>query len=108
VPYEEYSYSLIYHWNATRRLGVDLGVKHFEHNYTLGNDLAGSAPSLRLDLDDEVLGGVTYAVTQHLSASVTYSYDDGRNGLSGLAAKYAPSYRNFEEGVASLELQYRF
>jgi hypothetical protein len=108
VPYEEYSYSLIYHWNATRRLGVDLGAKLFEHNYTLGNDLAGSAPSLRLDFDDEVQGGVTYAVTPHLSASVAYAFDDGRNGLDGLAAKYAPAYRNFEEGVYSMELQYRF
>ncbi len=108
VPYEEYSYSLLYHWNATRRLGVDLGGKLFEHNYTLGNDVAGSAPSLRLDFDDEVLAGVTYAVTPHLSASATFAFDDGRNGLDGLAAKYAPSYRNFEEGVYSLELQYRF
>jgi hypothetical protein len=108
VPYEEYSYSLLYHWNATRKLGVDLGAKLFEHNYTLGNDLAGSAPSLRLDLDDELLAGVTYALTPHLSASATFAYDDGRNGLDGLAEKYAPSYRNFEEAVYSLELQYRF
>jgi hypothetical protein len=108
VPYEEYTYSLVYHWSATKRLGFDLGAKIFEHNYTLGNDLAGSAPSLRLDLDYEGLAGVTYAITPHLIASLTYSYDEGRNGLSSLPAKYAPSYRDFEEGVFSAGLQYRF
>ena len=57
VPYEEYTYSLVYHWNFTKQLGLDVGAKYFEHNYTLGNDLAGSAPSLRLDTDYEGLGG---------------------------------------------------
>lgn len=108
VPYEEYTYSLVYHWSVTRRLGIDVGAKLFEHNYTLGNDVAGSAPSLRLDLDDEALGGVTYAVTPHLIASLAYNYDKGSNGLGSLAAKYEPSYRDFEEGVFSAGLQYRF
>ncbi len=108
VPYEEYTYSLVYHWSVSRQLGIDLGAKLFEHNYTLGDDQAGSAPSLRLDYDYEGLGGVTYAVTPHLVASLTYNYDKGLNGLSSLPAKYAPSYRDFEEGVFSAGLQYRF
>jgi opacity protein-like surface antigen len=108
VPYEEYTYSLLYHWSATKQLGVDLGAKLFQHNYTLGDDIAGSAPSLRDDFDYEGLGGVTYAITPHLIASVTYNYDDGRNGLSTLPAKYAPSYRDFEEGVFAVGVQYRF
>jgi hypothetical protein len=108
VPYEEYTYSLTYHWDASKRLGFDLGGKLFEHNYTLGNDLAGSAPSLREDLDYEGLLGLTYAITPHLVASATYNYDDGRNNLSGLAATYAPSYRHFEEGVFTAGLQYHF
>lgn len=108
VPYEEYTYSLAYHWSVTRQLGLDVGAKLFEHNYTLGNDVAGSAPSLRLDIDDEALGGVTYAVTPHVIASLTFNYDRGSNGLSSLAAKYAPSYRDFGEGVFSAGLQYRF
>jgi len=108
VPYEEYTYSLLYHWSATKQLGFDVGAKLFQHNYTLGDDLAGSAPSLRDDFDYEGLGGVTYAITPHLIASVTYNYDDGRNGLSTLPAKYAPSYRHFEEGVFAAGLQYRF
>jgi hypothetical protein len=108
VPYEEYTYSLVYHWNFTKQLGLDVGAKIFEHNYTLGNDEAGSAPSLRLDYDYEGLGGVTYAITPHLIATVTYSYDKGFNGLTSLPAKYAPSYRDFEEGVFAAGLQYRF
>lgn len=108
VPYEEFTYSLIYHWSVTKQVGLDLGAKLFEHNYTLGNDVAGSAPSLREDFDYEGLGGITYAITPHLIASVGYNFDDGQNGLSSLPAKYAPSYRDFKEGVFSAGLQYRF
>jgi len=108
VPYEEFTYSLVYHWSATQKLGIDLGAKMFEHNYTLGNDVAGSAPSLRLDYDYEGISGVTYAITPHLIGSLTFNYDEGRNGLSSLPAKYAPSYRSFEDGVFSAGLQYRF
>jgi hypothetical protein len=108
VPYEDSAYSLVYHWSATRQWGVDLGAKFLEHNYTLGNDTAGSAPSLREDFDYAASGGITYAVTPHLIASVTYNYDDGQNGLSSLPAKYAPSYRDFEQGVFAVGLQYAF
>jgi hypothetical protein len=108
VPYEEYTYSLLYHWDATKQLGIDLGAKLFEHNYTLGDDVAGSAPSLRQDLDYEGLAGLTYVITPHLIASLNYNYDQGRNNLSSLAATYAPSYRNFTEGVYAAGLQYKF
>lgn len=108
VPYEEYTYSLLYHWSATKQLSVDLGVKLFEHNYTLGDDQAGSAPSLREDLDYEGVGGLTYAMTPHLIARIGYNFDDGQNGLKSLPAKYAPDYRAFKEGVFSSGLQYRF
>ena len=41
VPYEEYTYALTYRWALTRQFSVELGGKHFEHNYTIGNDSAG-------------------------------------------------------------------
>jgi opacity protein-like surface antigen len=85
-----------------------LGAKLFEHNYTLGDDLAGSAPSLRKDLDYEGLAGLTYVITPHLVASLNYNYDKGRNNLSSLPATYAPAYRDFEEGVYAAGLQYKF
>jgi hypothetical protein len=108
VPYDDITYSLAYHWNATRQLGFDLGAKYLEGNYTLGNDIAGSAPSLRDDLEYEASAGVSYTIIPHLIASATYVYDDGRNGLRGLAQTYAPAYRNFKRQVVGLGLQYRF
>jgi hypothetical protein len=108
IPYEEYTYSLTYRWAVSKQLGLEVGGKHFEHNYTIGNDTAGSGPSLRLDYDDEGLATVSYAVTAHLGSSLSYSYDVGRNGLGSLPAKYAPSYRDFNEGVLSFGLQYKF
>jgi hypothetical protein len=108
VPFEEYTYGLVYHWSATKQLGFDLGARLFQHNYTLGNDLAGSAPSLRDDYEYEGSVGVTYALTTHLTASLGYTYDKGWNGIDDLAANYAPGYRNFEDGVVTAGFQYRF
>ena len=108
VPYEDINYTLTYHWSYDKQLGFDLGAKYLEANYTLGNDVAGSAPSLRDDLDYGLLAGITYAITPQLIASVTYNYDDGRNGLSTLAANYFPGYRDFTHNVTSIGLQYKF
>jgi hypothetical protein len=108
VPYDDISYSLVYHWSATKQLGFDLGAKFVEHNYTMGDDTAGSAPSLREDVDYAGLGGISYVIIPHLTASVTYNYDDGQNALSTLPAKYAPSYRFFRQGVFGVGLQYAF
>ena len=108
VPYEDYSYSLIYHWNATNRLGFDLGVKFLEHNYTIGNDSTGSAPSLRDDYDFGGMAGVTFTITKHLRGNANYYYDDGQNGLGSLPTKFAPGYRFFREAIVALGLQYSF
>lgn len=108
VPYEDYVYGLVYHWGVTKQLGLDLTARLFEQNYTIGNDVAGSAPSLRDDFDYEGIVGITYALTPHLIASLSYSYDKGLNGLTSLPAKYFPSYRDFEQGVFGAGLQYRF
>ena len=88
--------------------GFDLGAKYLEANYTLGNDVAGSAPSLRDDLDYGLVGGITYTVTPQLILTLTYNYDDGKNGLSNLAAAYFPAYREFTHNVTSLGVQYKF
>jgi hypothetical protein len=108
VPYEEYSYSLTYHRSFAKEFGFDLGGKAFEHNYTISNDTAGSAPSLRRDYAYEGTIGLPYSITPHLVATLGYSYDIGRNGLDDLPAKYAPYFRDFQEGVGSLSLQYKF
>jgi hypothetical protein len=108
VPYDDITYALTYHWSATKKLGLDLGAKYLEGNYTLGDDYAGSAPSLRDDLEYEGSVGVSYTIVPHLVASISDAYDKGLNGLATLAATYAPAYRNFEHQVVGLKLQYSF
>jgi hypothetical protein len=108
VPYDDITYVLGYHLNVTKQVGLDLGAKYSEANYTLGNDYAGSAPSLRDDEDYQGSAGISYAILPNLIASATYAYDKGLNGLETLAATYAPAYRDFEHEVWGFGLQYKF
>ncbi len=108
VPYTETVSSLTWHWSATQRWGFDLGARYLEADYTLGNDVAGSAPSLRDDVEYEASSGVSYVLRIHLVASITYVYDRGFNALHGLPQTFAPDYRNFTHGVTALGLQYKF
>jgi hypothetical protein len=108
VPYTDTTATLAYHWNATNQIGFDLAVKYLEANYTLGNDTAGSAPSLRDDADKGASVGVTYAVAKQLILSVAYAYDDGFNSLDNLPAKYFPAYRDFTHNVVTFGVQYKF
>ena len=108
VPYFDTSYALAYHWEATRKLGVDIGGKLLEADFTSGNDNASSAPSRRDDRQYTVSGGVTYAFNTHLAASLSYSYDLGNNVLDGLPGNLEPAYRDFEHQLVSLGVQYKF
>jgi len=108
VPEFDSDYGLTYHWSATTQLGLDLGGKVREADYTQGNDTAGTAPSRRDDMEYELSAGVTYAFNTHFSASLAYTYDLGDNALNNLPANLAPSYRSFEHQVVSLGLQYKF
>ena len=122
VPYFDTTYALTYHWNMTHQLGLDLGGKVLEADYTSGNDngthgTSSSAPSVRDDLDYNVSVGLSYAFTSHLSANVVYNYDLGNSTLTAaqLHATGVPSaiassigFRDFEHQVVSLGLQYKF
>lgn len=108
VPYDDISYALTYHLNVTPRLGLDLGARYLEANYTLGDDVAGSAPSLRDDIEYEGSVGFNYLIVPHLTANVTYVYDKGANGLATLPANLDPAYRDFEHGVVAFSLKYSF
>jgi len=115
VPEFDSSYTLNYHWNATKQLGVDLGGKVLEADFTQGNDYAGTAPSARDDMEYELSAGVTYAFTTHLSANLSYTYDLGDTALSANRLPTTSSdpqlsnyYRDFECQVVSLGLQYKF
>ncbi|HEY4245637.1 MAG TPA: hypothetical protein VGM64_02210 [Lacunisphaera sp.] len=108
APYDDITYALTYHWSATRQLGFDLGFKYLEANYTIGNEVTGSAPALRDDLDYVYSAGATYAFTPHLLLSASFVYDQGKNGLDDLAASFGPSYREFEHGLSTFGIQYKF
>jgi opacity protein-like surface antigen len=112
VPYFDSTYALTYHWNATHQLGLDLGGKVLESDYTCGNEngvtVSSQNSSLRDDMKYTVFAGVTYAFNANLSASLSYTYDIGDNALDDLASKYAPDYREFDRQMVSLGLQYKF
>jgi len=115
VGYFDSTYGLNYHWNATPKLGLDLGGKLLTADYRSGNDFAGSAPSARDDGDYAVAAGVSYAFCSHLSANLSYNYDLGKSELSsaelaqgGANALKSAGFRDFEHQVVSLGLLYKF
>jgi len=108
VPYEDTTVSLVYHNSLTKQLGLDLGVKYLEANYTIGNDYAGSAPDLRDDGDIGASVGISYAVTPHFVVALAFNHDDGRNELGNLPAKFFPQYRDFDHNVTAIDLKYKF
>jgi hypothetical protein len=104
VPYFDSLFSLIYHWNATPKLGFDLGGKILEADFTSGND---GTTSLRDDRQYSILGGAKYAFNSHFSATANYQFDMAGNVL-GDPGVVQPAYRDFRRQVASAGLQYHF
>ena len=114
VPYYDSTFGLNYHWNATPQLGLDLGGKILEADFTGGNEngrqVASQTTSLRDDRQYSVLAGVSYAFTPHFNASLNYSYDLGDNVLGNLPAALAATsqYRGFTHQYVALGVQYKF
>ena len=110
VPYFDSTYGLTYHWNATKQLGLDLGGKILEADYSSGNEVnpSGQNSSLRNDLEYSVSAGLTYIFNGHLSANLAYTYDLGDNAQNNLPVSLGPSYRSFEHQLVSLGLRYKF
>ena len=108
VPYVDSTWSLAYHWNVDKQWGLDLGAKMLEANYTMGNEVTGTAPSLRDDIDYGLSIGITYALCKQCTLSAAYNYDIGRNGLDSLPANLFAAYREFDHNVVTLGLQYKF
>lgn len=105
VPYYDSSYVLTYHWSATHQLGFDLGGKILNANFLDGDDVIGTQPSKRNDIEYCISAGVTYAFTPNLSANVTYGFNAGRNLLDNAIEA---AYRNFDQNVVSLGVQFKF
>jgi hypothetical protein len=115
VPYFDSTYALTYHWKATKQLGLDLGGKVLESDYTEGNEnavlVSSQNSSLRDDLEYEISAGVTYAFNAHFSVNLAYAYDLGDSALNNLPAgnlALSSGWRSFEHQVVSFGLQYKF
>ncbi len=114
VPYYDSTFALNYHWNATRKLGLDLGGRILEADFTGGNEngrqVAGQTTSLRDDRQYSILAGANYAFTAHWRASLSYSYDLGANVLGNLPAALSATsqYRDFSHQLVSVGLQCSF
>jgi len=108
VAYDDSSYGVVYHVNATKQLGFDLGFKYANSDYTCGSAVKSGNSSLRDDAMYTFSGGVSYAFTKHLSASLTYQYDLGDNQQGALAVPPSPDYRGFNHQLVSLGAQYKF
>jgi hypothetical protein len=114
VPYFDSTFALNYHWNATKKLGLDLGGKILEADFTGGNEngqqVASQTASLRDDRQYSILAGASYAFTPRLNASVNYSYDLGANVLGNLPAALSATsqYRDFSHQYVAVGAQYKF
>ena len=80
IPYYDSTYDLSYHHQLNKQLGVDLGGRILESDYS-----AGTLPNCsRNDLQYSLTAGITYALNPHLSVNASYALDLGRNNKSGL------------------------
>jgi len=114
LVYGDNTYSLAYHWNATKQLGLDLGVKYVESDYNsssarlTGRTATAAGQSQRDDAMCTFSLGVGYAFTPHLSASLAYNYDLGRNLQDNLPASAYADYREFDHQLVSAGVQFKF
>jgi len=114
LAYEDNSCALAYHWNATKKLGLDLGAKFVSSDYNTssaaltGQTVTAAGQSQRNDMVGSLSAGVGYAFTPHLSSSLAYSYDLGRNLQDNLPASALEKYREFDHQIVSVGVQYKF
>lgn len=105
LPYAETCYMMAYHWNPLPKLGLDLSTKYADQDYTCGSAVLTKGASLRNDAMFTMAGGIGYALNPNLSASLTYSYDLGRNLQDSVATS---EYRDFDHQVVSLGVKFGF
>ncbi len=105
LPCAENSYGLGYHWNATRQLGFDLGARYGNQDYNSGSVPLSSGKCLRNDAMETLSAGVGYAYNAHVSASLTYAYNMGRNLEDNVATGV---YRKFDQQLVSLGVKFKF
>lgn len=107
IPYADSSYSLAYHWNVTKQLGLDLTGKYADADYSsCGSSTLSGGSSLRDDAMYSLGLGVSYAFTKQLSATAGYAYDFGRNQQDNVGPLVG--YREFNHQLVSLGVAYKF
>ena len=97
------TFDLGYKHKFNSQLSMDLGARFLESDYTIANVASGN----RIDQMYTLSAGVSYAFTSHLTASLAYSLDLGRNDANGLTSA-AESDREFERNLFSLGATYKF
>jgi hypothetical protein len=103
VPYYDSTFDLSYHRRVTSKLGFDLGGKLLSSDYTTGN-----LPNCqRDDWDYLVTAGIGYAFNSHLSASLCYTLELGRNDYGGVVNP-SPSTREYQRDMITLGALVKF
>jgi hypothetical protein len=114
VPYLDSTYDLNYKHKFNDQLSANLGARLLGSDYTSGLGVTGGQPghyvgtaNARNDLFYTLSAGVQYAFNANFSASLTYSYDLGRNGEDGLSDA-AVQAREFNHQLISLGATFKF
>jgi opacity protein-like surface antigen len=99
-PYFDSSYGVSYSRKITDRLGLDLGSRLLDADYTVGN-LASCA---RNDLDYVLSVDLHYAISSNMAVNAGYSADLGRNSQENVVNSQT---RDFDSQVISLGVQFK-
>jgi hypothetical protein len=100
-PYFDSSYGLGYGRKITDRLGLDLGARLLEADYTVGN----LSTCARDDLDYILCAGLHYSFSANVAATLGYSASLGRNAQDNVVN---PENRDFNSQEVSLGVQCKF
>jgi hypothetical protein len=101
VPYSDGTYELAWHSQLAKPVGFDLGGKFSTWDFTSGN----LSTCHRHDLLYAVNTGLTYAITAHISISLTGTAEWGRNDQSDVVDA---GNREFNRQMISLGTQWKF
>ena len=101
VPYFDTAYDLSYHRRLTSKLGMDIGGRLSQWDYTSGN----LSTCNRNDLQYTASASLGYAVNSHLSVNLGCVSDWGRNAADGVSN---PENREFDHHLFTLATQCKF
>jgi hypothetical protein len=101
VPYFDSAYDLNYHRKLTSQLGLDLGGRVWDADYTSGN----LASCQRDDLQYTASASLGYALNPHVSFSLAWQVDLGQNAQDNVTN---PNTRDYERNLVSAGARCQF